>query len=154
MASTQEILIEEEPLEFFLTCYYCGKTIKSKKIVSNNLPLILRDRGDSLWRGNRIIDITVCPNCSKKLPNCSICKCPIEINNSNINFRTNYNRSYSNLKDSNANENNENEQKFCYIWCIKCKHGGHVEHYLEWFNDYNICPSFECNCKCNDEIEN
>ena len=55
MTSSQEILLEEEPLEFFLTCYYCGKTIKSKKKVSNNLPLILRDREDSLWRRNRII---------------------------------------------------------------------------------------------------
>ena len=92
MTSIQE-KISEEPLEFFLTCYYCGKTIKSKKKISNNLPPFLRDRGDSLWRGNKIIDCTVCPNCSKKLPNCCICKCSIEINNSNFNIRNNYNRS-------------------------------------------------------------
>ena len=62
----------------------------------------------------------------KKIINCSICKCPIEKNNSNINLINNYIRPHSNLKDSNINDNNEIDQKFFYIWYMKCKYEGYV----------------------------
>jgi hypothetical protein len=35
-----------------------------------------------------------------------------------------------------------------YIWCTKCRHGGHLEHLKEWFNDLLVCPVADCNCVC------
>ena len=70
------------PLELYLACFFCGFTIKTNKKDTNNFPSVLKDRGDSLWRPNHLIDGTVCPCCSKKIPSCSICQSSIEINNS------------------------------------------------------------------------
>lgn len=32
-------------------------------------------------------------------------------------------------------------------FCMKCLHGGHVNHYSTWFDDYDFCPT-GCGCKC------
>lgn len=31
--------------------------------------------------------------------------------------------------------------------CLKCLHGGHVNHFNTWFNSYDFCPT-GCGCKC------
>lgn len=31
--------------------------------------------------------------------------------------------------------------------CMKCFHGGHVNHFNTWFNEYDFCPA-GCGCKC------
>lgn len=31
--------------------------------------------------------------------------------------------------------------------CLKCLHGGHVNHFNTWFNTYDFCPT-GCGCKC------
>ncbi len=35
-----------------------------------------------------------------------------------------------------------------YLWCTKCRHGGHLEHIKDWFVDLNICPVADCSCIC------
>ena len=35
-----------------------------------------------------------------------------------------------------------------YIWCTKCRHGGHIDHIKEWFADLLVCPVADCNCIC------
>lgn len=35
-----------------------------------------------------------------------------------------------------------------FVWCVQCKHGGHLEHMAEWFSLSNRCPVRECTCKC------
>ena len=35
-----------------------------------------------------------------------------------------------------------------YIWCSKCRHGGHLEHLKEWFTELMICPVADCGCIC------
>lgn len=50
-----------------------------------------------------------------------------------------------------------NYSKGCYICrlpirglcliCLKCSHGGHLDHMREWFKKYNYCPS-GCKCLC------
>ena len=81
-----------------------------------------------------------CPKCHKFLPKCSICFFPIKINeNNSVPFK--------NFIYNNNNNNNNYE----FIFCTKCKHGGHINHYLEWFEEFNVCPFSECNCLCIDE---
>lgn len=31
--------------------------------------------------------------------------------------------------------------------CVKCLHGGHINHYNSWFEDNDLCPT-GCGCKC------
>ncbi len=37
---------------------------------------------------------------------------------------------------------------FKYIWCTKCRHGGHLDHIREWFTDLMVCPVVDCTCIC------
>eukprot|EP00965_Chrysotila_dentata_P067354 2229282-Pleurochrysis_carterae.AAC.1 len=34
------------------------------------------------------------------------------------------------------------------VWCQSCRHGGHVEHVLEWFSLQLECPVSGCACRC------
>ncbi|KAK9171135.1 WD40/YVTN/Zinc finger,RING/FYVE/PHD-type domain containing protein [Cryptosporidium meleagridis] len=35
-----------------------------------------------------------------------------------------------------------------YTRCISCKHGGHIKHIKDWFEDRTTCPMVNCKCKC------
>ncbi|OII72797.1 WD40 repeat and RING finger domain-containing protein [Cryptosporidium ubiquitum] len=35
-----------------------------------------------------------------------------------------------------------------YTRCLRCKHGGHIRHIRNWFEDRTKCPMVECQCKC------
>ena len=43
---------------------------------------------------------------------------------------------------------NEEEKELKYIWCTKCRHGGHLDHINEWFSELTICSVADCNCIC------
>jgi hypothetical protein len=35
-----------------------------------------------------------------------------------------------------------------FLWCTICKHGGHVDHFLQWFSLSELCPAPDCTCQC------
>ena len=72
-----------------------------------------------------IINDDKCPQCKVKLSKCSVCSCPVKLSNKS---------------------NNE-----CLVFCNKCSHGGHYEHYKGWFQEFNECPNSKCNCRCQQE---
>ena len=74
---------------------------------------------------NVIIKDDKCPYCKEKLSKCSVCSCPIRLS---------------------KKSNNE-----CLVFCNKCSHGGHYEHYKVWFQEFNECPNSKCNCRCQEE---
>lgn len=85
-----------------------------------------------------------CPKCSKKLPACAVCLQPIEVCGQVRPSRKGYLESRRELiKEENKKGTNQR-----YFWCTKCRHGGHINHYLEWFEDFSVCPFSECKCKC------
>ncbi len=67
----------------------------------------------------------ICPECKRNLSKCSVCRCPIKLN---------------------INLNNET-----FIYCTKCSHGGHYDHYQGWFKEFNECPNSQCDCLCQKE---
>ena len=67
----------------------------------------------------------ICPSCKHKLSKCSVCLCSIKLSNKS---------------------NNE-----CLVFCNKCSHGGHYEHYKDWFKEFNECPNSKCDCRCQQE---
>ena len=80
---------------------------------------------NSILHNPNIIDGDMCPSCKNKLSRCSVCSCPIKLSNKS---------------------NNE-----CLVFCIKCSHGGHYEHYKGWFREFNECPNSQCDCRCQQE---
>jgi hypothetical protein len=40
------------------------------------------------------------------------------------------------------------ELDYCFSWCTKCKHGGHVSHLTEWFETHSTCAVSDCACAC------
>ena len=69
----------------------------------------------------------ICPKCKYKFTKCSVCACPIKLS---------------------QNSNNE-----CFVFCNKCSHGGHYDHYKGWFKEFNECPNSRCDCRCQQEDE-
>jgi hypothetical protein len=128
--------------EWILSCFYCGIKIHSDK--ADQFKYMFLNNKD----GNEFIDF--CPKCIKKLPSCAICLCPIEINIQNIKHKRVYDLSGVEVKREHKvsfDEDNKNPDRK-YIWCTKCRHGGHIEHLNEWFSELMICPVADCNCIC------
>ncbi|GAA5963459.1 hypothetical protein JCM21900_004650 [Sporobolomyces salmonicolor] len=65
-----------------------------------------------------------CPSCSKQLPACSICLTRPSVHSF------------------------EADGPSTLCWCQKCRHGGHVDHILAWFETSEVCAVAECECKC------
>ena len=116
--------------ELKLTCNFCSSILEPDN--SN------QDFGDK------------CPICKKFLPKCSICFYPIQINEKNFISPLKNKLDKSNINNINI-KNNKNNKNYEFVCCTKCKHGGHINHYIEWFNEYKICPFFKCDCLCVDE---
>eukprot|EP01126_Amoeba_proteus_P007615 TRINITY_DN12733_c0_g1_i1.p1 TRINITY_DN12733_c0_g1~~TRINITY_DN12733_c0_g1_i1.p1 ORF type:complete len:412 (-),score=68.95 TRINITY_DN12733_c0_g1_i1:69-1304(-) len=84
--------------------------------------------------------IKACPNCSKPLPRCAICLSPFECTPFD---------SRSVQKDPDHYwASGSNPFKDWFSWCQTCKHGGHVNHMREWFQEHKDCPVATCNCTC------
>lgn len=75
-----------------------------------------------------------CYSCQKPLPRCVICNQTI-IQFSGIN-------SFVNTSQNIGNHT---------AWCMKCKHTGHVNHLLSWFESNLTCPATDCDCCCMDQ---
>ncbi len=41
----------------------------------------------------------------------------------------------------------------CLVYCTKCSHGGHYEHYQDWFREITECPNSKCSCRCSEDIQ-
>ena len=74
---------------------------------------------------NGIINDDICPKCRFKFSKCSVCLCPINLS---------------------KKANNK-----CIVFCNKCLHGGHYDHYKGWFKEFNECPNSKCDCRCQQE---
>ena len=35
-----------------------------------------------------------------------------------------------------------------FSWCQTCKHGGHLNHLMDWFKTHEHCPFLHCKCQC------
>ncbi len=106
------------------TCYHCGlkiNTIQNDSNSQSNSNYFKEKIGNYL---KEIKTDDICLDCKRNFVKCSVCLCPIKLNK----------------------DNNE-----CIIYCAKCFHGGHYEHYKEWFNEFNECPNYNCNCRCQED---
>ena len=132
-----------------LTCKFCHSKFQTLENVSENKTfssLIKEGQQKSFLRQQKTDDGS-CPSCKQKLTKCAVCLFPISID-TNIKLRRIGSSSYLNKESNNKDENEKNVFNECYVFCTKCLHGGHLEHYKDWFNAFNECPFFKCSCKC------
>ncbi|KAF5365349.1 hypothetical protein D9758_005383 [Tetrapyrgos nigripes] len=115
---------------------------------------------------------TVCPNCRKSLPRCSVCLMTLGIVPDAVRE--------AELVDASTGGRVKDTMDEAIIMCQTCRHGGHASHILEWFfgTDEEIselgdlqegfsvgavlglgygkpiktCPVADCNCRCADEM--
>ena len=133
--------------ELSLACWFCGEPICSKKNDLGKRPrIIYNKKQNSSMYG--VGDENTCKNCGRKFPMCSVCERPIEINNKVQTSRMGTVKSSKELK---CLEEDVKGADQLFVWCSKCDHGGHVDHYKDWFEDCRECPAENCECNCKEE---
>ncbi|GAA5975273.1 hypothetical protein JCM11641_005912 [Rhodosporidiobolus odoratus] len=114
-----EALRRAAPPQILLRCQFCGTKISPAGKKGSGLGSVERNGGDQAGKRS-----TVCPSCSKQLPACCIC----------------LSRPSVHAFDTNG------PSTLC--WCQRCRHGGHVEHILAWFDTSTVCAVAGCDCEC------
>lgn len=139
----QDVL--ENACKFNLACSFCGTTItphhgQQRQIETTSL------KNEKLHLRPPKSSNNACPQCSRKLPLCAVCLYPIEISNQEKIVKICSVNSLGALDEEDDNDSNKENQR--YIWCTKCRHGGHMDHISEWFREFLVCPFSECKCRC------
>lgn len=149
-----QLVIDEENIdqEIFknacklnLLCSFCGTTITPHHTQQRQVKITSLKNENLNFRPSKSSN-TACPKCSKKLPLCSVCLYPIEISNQEKMTKICSVNSLGALDEDDDNEINKENKR--YIWCTKCRHGGHMDHISEWFREFIVCPFSECKCRC------
>ena len=86
--------------------------------------------------------IHICPKCKNQLPRCAVCLTSLELLNPFI---------FSTRQQVKMDSGKSKAENF-FVWCQKCRHGGHLSHIEEWFAGHSECPVSECMCRCNSEF--
>jgi len=139
-------------VEYILTCFFCGTKMQEKNEQLRNV--LLMNNKDTQY-------IDFCPKCAKKFPSCCICLYPIELcfpstlpvckqrlasNSRSVDTGSRKGESF----DESMLGSSTPVQDLRFMWCMKCKHGGHINHIKKWFETLVICPVADCNCYCSD----
>ncbi len=121
-----------------LKCNYCLRQLDSTKNDSS------REYTNLGGMPNNLND-NVCFGCGQYLSKCAVCSFPITIH---INSKIRKVSSTNTLGNGGYEEKNMVNE--LYAFCTKCHHGGHFDHYRDWFQEFNQCPFYNCECMCKD----
>ena len=103
-----------------LKCQFCGLALLSSSQLGRNPSRFFSQRQQM----GQPIRFGACSNCGQSLPLCSLCSLPVDTMTMGLN----------------------SEQY--YVWCQQCKHGGHYNHLVEWFDAHSECAVVGCDCCC------
>ncbi|GAA6009198.1 hypothetical protein JCM10207_004304 [Rhodosporidiobolus poonsookiae] len=120
-----EALRRAAPPQILVRCQFCSATISPAGNKAQGLGMNAADLRSVA--GSASTRSTVCPSCSKQLPACCICLARPSIHAF------------------------EADGPSTLCWCQKCRHGGHVEHILAWFETSDVCAVAGCDCECTSE---
>lgn len=107
----EDALLKATPPSLLLRCIFCSVNVSGNAGHGNRLAGGLKKK------------TTICPNCSKSLPSCSIC-----------------------LRSTGLETSSDTATSICV--CLRCRHGGHVQHLLNWFERTEECAVAGCDCAC------
>lgn len=124
------------PSQAFISCNFCGKSIACNlPVAARNLPFM----SQSIATFSNRPKVTCCPGCRKPLPRCSLCL---------TNLGTPSGSGMYHHKDISDLDSKLSPFQDWFSWCQSCRHGGHVSHILDWFEEHSECPVTGCTCKC------
>nr|CAG4714812.1 unnamed protein product [Naegleria fowleri] len=112
-----------------IKCAFCSQSLHHSSLLSSKggrQAQLANKHGNNL----SMPKTTSCPSCRKPLPKCAVCL-----------------MAFGSPSHS-MGGNSSSEMDFCFSWCTRCKHGGHVKHLLDWFENHEECPVSDCKCKC------
>ena len=92
-----------------------------------------------------------CPNCQKPLPACTICQMSFGTPISSIGESSSSSSSSQNNTQQQQLQQQQQQQNnldYTFVWCVSCKHSGHLKHLMEWFENHKECSVPGCNCRC------
>ncbi|XP_055386751.1 GATOR complex protein MIOS [Condylostylus longicornis] len=115
----------------FLLCSFCGKSVSS----------VLTDDARLRNVSSHVNKLSSCPSCRKPLPRCSLCL---------LHMGTTTAISSQNSPEHESLGWQSKPFSKWFSWCQTCRHGGHTEHLMEWFQKNTECPVTGCSCKCFD----
>lgn len=115
----------------FLMCSFCGKNVSVQEEV--------RVRASSA----HVNKLSSCPSCRKPLPRCSLCL--LHMGTTSAAISSGSPGSGNMLMPA---SNKPRPFSLWFSWCQTCRHGGHTEHLLQWFEKHTECPVTSCSCKC------
>jgi len=118
----------ETQQQVFIACNYCGKSISGAGKNRSN------KSSNTARQTVNISKPQACPSCLKPLPRCAVCL---------VNMGTMSGLPLVNDKPDPLARFGE-----WFTWCQTCRHGGHADHLLEWFESHSVCPVTGCACKC------
>lgn len=105
--------------QVMISCGYCSKTVASPGGPPRTRPALSRIPPPAA----KMKQISACPHCRKPLPRCGVCVLHLGAGSS-AHFPT------------------------WLSWCAACRHGGHAQHLISWFQEHTECPITSCNCRC------
>ncbi|XP_060803426.1 GATOR complex protein MIOS [Amyelois transitella] len=100
-------------------CCYCGKPVTAAPRPRARLP-------PPAAKLKFPHQISSCPHCRKPLPRCGVCA---------LHLGTGAGAAGAAFPG-------------WFSWCVACRHGGHAQHLLQWFQDHTECPVSSCSCRC------
>lgn len=150
---------ESPPQQLFVSCNFCGKSVSSYlRLVGRSkqgleqqqqqLQLQQTHQAQQHFQGKSNISSSTnklrtqsCPSCRKALPRCSLCL--THLGTPALHWRSSELCHIQQEPTSKLSPFNS-----WFTWCQTCRHGGHSQHLIAWFQEHVECPVSGCYCKC------
>lgn len=133
------------PPQVYVRCNYCSRSLEVGKHPQKPSYIIPGSYGVHGLTLPRIpqdkLKISSCPYCRKPLPRCALCLLPLDCVIPNIENR-------KEMNDGRKWGSGKSDFDTWFSWCQTCKHGGHAQHILKWFQENEVCPVSDCECRC------
>lgn len=131
------------PAQLEARCNYC----------SSSLGLRRQDNHANQWLSKMNNVIPCCPQCRKPLPRCAICM--LSLGALNPYMELTKERPRLGPRGAQAQQAPDDLSSLgnlpfaeWFSWCLRCKHGGHAHHMVNWFAKHEVCPVSGCSCRC------
>lgn len=166
------VLVPQEPppsQHVVLACEYCNKSIAASHPAMPTSPhkahLARMPQASQHHTKNKMLS---CPHCRKPLPRCALCLQHLGTPSYSPDIHNKQHRhkvEKANLEEAHnaphhlfvpsqtqarLSENLPGLNPFAnwFTWCQTCRHGGHANHVMDWFNEHDECPVTGCTCQC------
>eukprot|EP01103_Thecamoeba_quadrilineata_P012751 TRINITY_DN3369_c0_g1_i2.p1 TRINITY_DN3369_c0_g1~~TRINITY_DN3369_c0_g1_i2.p1 ORF type:complete len:703 (-),score=75.42 TRINITY_DN3369_c0_g1_i2:64-2172(-) len=128
--------------QVYARCNYCNQSLALSNLLPNKHTDQYRTRTNATQCYQQ--RVSSCPSCKNPLPHCALCLLPLNCLLPTYSTQTSRAGNY----ESNPILNNSTSFDNWFTWCHTCRHGGHANHILQWFQTHPNCPVADCSCQC------